>query len=460
MWTVVKTFHQTGHIFSADYCWDSVAPFSSLERWWKKTLFTHHIFSHKKRYSSQSSQNPVRPGTRTGPVPTPKPCLNFFSPNEPAGFFEPMKPVIPRFFNPDSSTIHFQLHYLFAMKRIGPVWCHIAGTMVLFYLAPNQHRPPISSTYFSLTTNHHQSPVTNQPNKVGWNKLTVSNLNFRFQNETTFRGGTDEAASRRRLRQRDKQTCCVQAACHMHALPVSMQKDCQGGGFIAIHGVLSPNLPLDATEWMLQLPESRQNSINASSRLLGTGGAAARGASALKLLNRLHTRFRKKCWTLHRSVAVALCTHLGEGDTGGPQLFNGSGSYCNCTVCSTVRTPVEPCGWRHCSVRVRHLCLCMATLMWMTDCHWWATDGSAGAGHGDSSAATHWVSVCKACKGDQVSTHTSRSTNFRLLNTCALSICALSCQRLFSSSRSEKSRHRSLLKIHHCWSSCSSAPSQ
>jgi hypothetical protein len=71
----------------------------------------------------------------------------------------------------------------------------------------------------------------------------VSNLKFRFQNETAHRGGTDEAASRWRLLQRDKQTCCVQAACHMHALPVSMQKDCQGGASLQFMASSHPTSP-------------------------------------------------------------------------------------------------------------------------------------------------------------------------------------------------------------------------
>jgi hypothetical protein len=170
----------------------------------------------------------------------------------------------------------------------------------------------------------------------------VSNLKFRFQNETAHRGGTDEAASRWRLLQRDKETCCVQAACHMHALPVSMQKDCQGGASLQFMASSHPTSPwTQRSECCSCRNRDRIRSMRALAFL---ERGQRRGASALKLLNRLHTRFRKKCWTLHRSVAVALCTHLGEGDTGGSQLFNGSGSYCNCTVCSTVRTPVEPCG--------------------------------------------------------------------------------------------------------------------
>jgi hypothetical protein len=47
---------------------------------------------------------PVRPGTHTGPVPTPKPCLKFLPLSEPdgltglpVGFFEPWEPTFPRF---------------------------------------------------------------------------------------------------------------------------------------------------------------------------------------------------------------------------------------------------------------------------------------------------------------------------------------------------------------------------
>jgi hypothetical protein len=55
---------------------------------------------------------PVRRGTRTGPVPNPKSCLQFFMSTEPAGFtglpsesFFPWEPVWERFGNPAPETI-------------------------------------------------------------------------------------------------------------------------------------------------------------------------------------------------------------------------------------------------------------------------------------------------------------------------------------------------------------------
>jgi hypothetical protein len=49
---------------------------------------------------------PVRPGTLTGLVPTPKLCLQFLPPSKPAGltglpagFFEPWEPALPRSVN-------------------------------------------------------------------------------------------------------------------------------------------------------------------------------------------------------------------------------------------------------------------------------------------------------------------------------------------------------------------------
>jgi hypothetical protein len=52
---------------------------------------------------------PVRPGTRTGPVPTNKACLYFFNNSKPAGFtglptgfFEPRKPAGGGLVNPGS----------------------------------------------------------------------------------------------------------------------------------------------------------------------------------------------------------------------------------------------------------------------------------------------------------------------------------------------------------------------